>query len=443
MKSSLTKVLLLLLPLPLAIMLVCPAMYARAETDTGTKLIVDIIDGNEVERNNAYGVISKKTPLELVPFIIKNIEGKRDLEIQKRLLFALKLYPVRDTFPQWLALLKSTNSFPVKIAIIDFIITSNDRRIVMPLVDELNSPFATVRERAILGLKKIGDDRMFPYVLNMAHDPDPIKRVYALEAINHLYDRRVRGLLNEMLKDDNKSVRYYVLKCVENNRLVEMLPSIRTIAINDANWEVRIKAIDILREFNDTRAIYVLVRCLTDGNRDIRYATAKALYYFRAASTAYAVSGQLWKEDDDEIKQLLIDTLVRLKNGGGFRGLEKVLTQDKNVSLRIQAAYAIGAIGDARGLSLLMSALDDSNCRVQAEACFSLGLFRAQRGSVVRLLNVVNNETNLYVRTSALYSLRRMGDRTALTPLFDLYASETDPVFKEKLRVTVRNFITK
>lgn len=113
------------------------------------------------------------------------------------------------------------------------------------------------------------------------------------------------------------------------------------------------------------------------------------------------------------------------------------------MSLRIQAAYAIGAIGDARGLSLLMSALDDSNFRVQAEACFSLGLFRAQRGSVVRLLNVVNNETNLYVRTSALYSLRRMGDRTALAPLFDLYTSETDPVFKEKLRVTVRNFITK
>jgi hypothetical protein len=45
------------------------------------------------------------------------------------------------------------------------------------------------------------------------------------------------------------------------------------------------------------------------------------------------------------------------------------------------------------------------------------------------------------VRLSALYALQRLGDRNIILPLFDLYGVETDPVFREKLRITLRRFL--
>jgi len=52
-------------------------------------------------------------------------------------------------------------------------------------------------------------------------------------------------------------------------------------------------------------------------------------------------------------------------------------------------------------------------------------------------------EKSLYVRLAALYSLSKIGDRSSMLPLFDQYAVETDPVFREKLRFAVRGFMAR
>ena len=78
-----------------------------------------------------------------------------------------------------------------------------------------------------------------------------------------------------MLKDDNKSIRYYVLKCIEENKLKAALPNIRNSALNDDSWEVRVKAIQILENFQDRRSLYVLLNCLKDSEREVRFYTVK------------------------------------------------------------------------------------------------------------------------------------------------------------------------
>jgi HEAT repeat protein len=244
-----------------------------------------------------------------------------------------------------------------------------------------------------------------------------------------------------MMKDENKSVRYYVLKCIENNKLIEALPQIRNIALADANWEVRIKAIDVIREFNDKNALYVLIKSVSDANRDIRHASAAALRDLRIAGAAYPVSVQLATEEDDGIKNVLIEALIRIRNTGGLTGLQKILLTDKNAGLRVRAAFALGEIGDARSVTLLYQGLNDGDPKVKAEVCNSLAVFRGAHATVIKLLDVVNAEQDNYVRLSALYALQRLGDRTTILPLFDLYGVETDPVFREKLRITLRRFL--
>ena len=414
-----------------------------AGEQTAASLHSAIVRGAHEEYESAVRYIETKRPGDLLPLLKDTVLNDGDMERKDRAIDALSRYPFRSVSPLWMDLLRQSSSFPVKKRIIDVMAASDDRRVVAALVEELASPFSTVRESTIKALSKLGDDRMFPYILNMARNADPIYRVYALEAIYHLYDRRVGYLLRDLLKDENKSVRYYALKCTEHNNLAENMPIVRTLALSDPNWEVRIKSIELIRKFRDAASIHVLLRALTDMNRDIRMAAALALLEFRSPAASSAVSAQLAVEDDDAIKELLIDALIATRNGGGFRGIERVLSSDANVTLRIRAALACGDIGDARAISLLMPALSDADYRVRAETCNSLGAFRGVRAVTVKLQEVVCTETSLYVRLAALYALMRTGDRASMLPLYDQYVVETDPVFREKLRHAVRGFMTR
>jgi HEAT repeat protein len=426
----------------LAAVILVTAVQAAGE-QTAASLHSAIVRGAHEEYERSVRYIETKRPGDLLPLLKDTVLNDGDMERKDRAIDALSRYPFRSVSPLWMDLLRQSSSFPVKKRIIDVMAASDDRRVVAALVEELASPFSTVRESTIKALSKLGDDRMFPYILNMTRNPDPIYRVYALEAIYHLYDRRVGYLLRDLLKDENKSVRYYALKCTEHNNLAENMPIVRTLALSDPNWEVRIKSIELIRKFRDAASIHVLLRALGDENRDIRLAAALALLEFRSPAASSAVSAQLAVEDDDAIKELLIDALIVTRNGGGFRGIERVLSSDANVTLRIRAALACGDIGDARAIGLLMPALSDADYRVRAETCNSLGAFRGARAVTVKLQEVVCTETSLYVRLAALYALMRTGDRASMLPLYDQYVVETDPVFREKLRHAVRGFMTR
>jgi HEAT repeat protein len=413
-----------------------------AEEISYEKIVSTLLDKNSSESNKILSYISRVKPPQIPPLLVREILSERDNSSKQAAMRALQKYPLRRYIPLWLEILEKIDSFIIKNQIIDIIAASGDRRIVMTLVRELNNPFYAVRNSAILALKHIGDDRVFPYILNMSKSPDPIYRVYSLEAIYHLYDRRIYFILIDMLKDRNKSVRYYALRCIEKNKLNQALTHIRNAAIRDNNFEVRVKAIEILGGFRDYNSRYVLLKCLSDSNRSIRYASAISLYLLRLQKSAYSLSDRLYYESDDSVKEVIIETLIRLKNGGGLRGLRRVLERDKNPKMRILAAYALGKIKNRKSTALLLSAIHDKEIKVRAEVCSSLGNYR-DKIVVRKLIRVINGDRFRYVRTAALYALMSIRDRSSVLPLFDRYAFEEDPVFKEKLRIFLREFIKK
>lgn len=412
-----------------------------AEEISYEKMVSTLLDTNS-ESYKILSYISRVKPPQIPPLLVREILSERSNSSKQVAIRALQKYPLRSTIPLWLEILEKIDSFIIKKQVIDIIAASGDRRIVMGLVRELNNPFYAVRKSTILALKHIGDDRVFPYILNMSKSPDPIHRVYSLEAIYHMYDRRIYFTLIDMLKDKNKSVRYYALRCIEKNGLNQALPYVRNAAMRDSNFEVRVKAIEILGGFRDRNSKYVLLKCLSDSDRSIRYASAMSLYLLRLQRSAYPLSDRLSYESDDSVKEVMIEALIRLKNGGGLRGLRRVMEEDKNPKMRILAAYALGEIKNRKSIALLLSALHDREIKVRAEACHSLGNYR-DKIVVRRLIHVVNSDSIRYVRTAALYALMSIRDRSSVLPLFDRYAFEEDPVFKEKLRIFLREFIKK
>ncbi|TAL33825.1 MAG: HEAT repeat domain-containing protein [Spirochaetes bacterium] len=418
------------------------SMPALAEDSIDSRLISKIISSSEEDMREARDYIALNKPVSLLPSL-KKIILANPTEKKGALAFrALQSFPIKESLSTWLDMLRTTQSVSLKKEIIDFISTTGERGIVPHLVEELKSPHHDVRESAILGLKRIGDDRMLPYMLNFSRDPNPIYRVYALQAFFHIYDRRINDILMELIKDDNKSVRYFTLKCIENHKLTDYLVTIRNLALNDPEWEVRVKSITIMRAFNDRENLYVLLQCLADKHREIRYAAAVSLLEVVNAGSSYQVSTQLDLETDDEIKDMLLEMLLKSRSTGGMKGFERILMHDQNRALKIKAAFALGEIGDPSALPLLLQSLDAAqDSFLKAELSNTIGLFRGQPGSAQRLLPGLGASNTQYLRLASLYAIERLQDRAVTPQLFSIFSSEKEPVMREKLRELVQQFL--
>ncbi len=395
-------------------------------------------DGSRVNKILVY--IARNRPAELLDRLKGVLLSKADANKKKIAVKTLKYYPYKMTLNVGIDVLEKSPSFIVKKEIIEYLKGSHKKKIVLPIAQELDSPFYSVRESAILALKAIGDDRMYPYILNMMGSKNPVHKVYALEAMFHIYDMRFYSLLIKMIKDDNKSIRYYSLKCIEKNKLRDALPHIRRTAIRDEYWEVRVKAIQILGVLPDKPSLYTLLTCLKDKNTNIRLASSESLLALKFKKSARSLSGQLAVESDDRIKRTIIDTLIKIKVPGVFKGLKKILLSEKNIMLRVRSAYALGSIRSKGAVPILLQGLKDPDPKVRAEVCNSLGNFNIKKSGTA-LLNMINDEQVRYVRSAALYSIKRLKKKYFILPLFDRYTIENDPIIKEKMRFVLRGFL--
>ena len=88
--------------------------------------------------------------------------------------------------------------------------------------------------------------------------------------------------------------------------------------------------------------------------------------------------------------------------------------------------------GEARerhAVNALSAALADTDRRVRAEVCAALGAYREKRAQDELVRMSLSNDDR-YVRTAALYALRRIADRASVNALHERAAAEKDPVIK-------------
>ncbi|OHD64346.1 MAG: hypothetical protein A2176_01795 [Spirochaetes bacterium RBG_13_51_14] len=372
--------------------------------------------------------------------LVDSVLSAEDEAVRHEYIKKLRTYPPEEVGSCWLELLNDTGRLGLKVRIIDQMSEYNDKRFVMPLAQYLISPHNPIRKSAARALKKIGDDRLYPVILGMVNSDTPVHRIYFIEAMNYLYDRRFFPSLINLLRDDNKSVRIYVLNCLKENRITESLVMMRGAALGDKNDEVRIAAIDAIGALRDGNALGVLHAVLSDKNRDVRCESARVLSLFSSPASVVPISYRLLVEDDNEIKELMIGTLAALRQAGDIRGLEKIMLNDGNSALRIRSAYVLGFSGSLQALMALRRGLADDDYRVRAEVCNSLGNYR-NRLALASLFEVLEKRDLVYVRSAALYSIKRINDKSSLMGLFDLYTREGDPIFKEMLRDAIREYI--
>jgi len=127
----------------------------------------------------------------------------------------------------------------------------------------------------------------------------------------------------------------------------------------------------------------------------------------------------------------------KMKARRDVSGLIKALEYKKDVSIRQQAALALGQIGDTQAVEVLIHALDDAN--VCAAAAGALGLIRDRQAvkPLIALITIYHtwwDAAEAYeIRQAVFQALGRMGDPRAVDLLINYLRNESPPYEKNKV----------
>ncbi|GJL68088.1 MAG: hypothetical protein NPIRA06_07230 [Nitrospirales bacterium] len=180
--------------------------------------------------------------------------------------------------------------------------------------------------------------------------------------------------------------------------------------LNDPEWVVRREAVTTLGEMGDERCIEPLVRCLRDGDWQVRDAAVESiamigspavellLRYIRDYDARKSVIKALGKINDERVLDPLISmlhndefkddatwALAELGQPAVGRLLECLKNQDEVI--RKQAILALGEIKDSSSVDLLMEGLQDSDWFIRLSSAAALEKIGDPRGrEAIKLL---------------------------------------------------------
>lgn len=207
-------------------------------------------------------------------------------------------------------------------------------------------------------------------------------------------------------------------------------------ALRDTEWTVRLTAIEALSQINDPRSIEALASVLKDEKPAVHKAAMEVLVKFGTPAV-----NALTRALTDKIAIARLNAAVALGKIGDKNATPALINAlgDAEAPVREAVAHALGLIGDQRAIDPLSTLLQDGNARVAdavAQALHKIGLptdpasqarFAVARNDWNRavalgasaldaLVGALNNESS-DVRRNAAKSLGLIGDARAVTAL--------------------------
>lgn len=104
--------------------------------------------------------------------------------------------------------------------------------------------------------------------------------------------------------------------------------------------------------------------------------------------------------------------LGALDASDAVEALAKAVGGDSDAEVRSQAAWALGAIGDRQAVAALVSALTDAEPKVRRQAAWALGAI-GDRQAVDGLVKALRDDTHAETRAQSAWALGAIGDNRA------------------------------
>jgi HEAT repeat protein len=299
-------------------------------------------------------------------------------------------------------------------------------------------PQAALRAEANRAVAIRRDERIYPLIGQLLAAENAIDKIYAMETLLALKDERAVPLLLLQLSNPNKNVRYFALKTLEAIASDKAQFGVINLAQNEADEEVRLKAVEILRQFKTGPVFSALQRLISDSKLPVR---AKALDSALAQNDkryANAISEHLARETDMAQKHALLRALLTLGSGGGMNGVLALLKKETDTELLLWSAHACIRFSEQRcaePLSHLVASSADET--IVLEGVVALGAFR-QKKHLPQLLGLVADPARAQlIRSAALISVSQFDSEAAIQQLFVTYDIEND----QSIRVQIKSYL--
>jgi HEAT repeat protein len=192
--------------------------------------------------------------------------------------------------------------------------------------------------------------------------------------------------------------------------------------LNDSEWVVRREAVITLGEMGDERCVEPLVRCLRDGDWQVRDAAVEAI----AMIGSPAVDLLLRYIRDYDARKSVIKALGKINDE---RVLDPLISMLHNDEFKDDATWALAELGQP-AVGRLLDCLKSPDEVIRKQAILALG--EIKDSSSVDLLIERLQDPDWFIRLSAASALEKIGDprgREAIKPLIK------DPDLVVRLRI--------
>jgi HEAT repeat protein len=198
----------------------------------------------------------------------------------------------------------------------------------------------------------------------------------AAEILDKLGDARVVQSLVVVLRDGHWKVRIIdvlgkLWEQLEDTTLRTQMVDALIAALGDNKSKVRSRAIEVLVELGDHRAVPSLIAVLKDSDAGVRAKAAWALGKFGDARAVDSLIVAL-RDRSKRVRSRAADVLARLEDTRAVPPLMAALRNDPIAGVRSKAAWALGMLGDARAVEPLIAALKDRDSSVRSKATGAL-----------------------------------------------------------------------
>jgi len=228
-----------------------------------------------------------------------------------------------------------------------------------------------IREDAAVALGQFDDPRSIQPLIRLLRDSDRAVREAAAASLTALGQPAVQSL-GFCLQDQNLQVQEAaasILATIADDQVFEPLLA----ALLNPNWIVRMSAAKGLTRLKNPRSIETLIVLLQDKVPAVRDEACRAIQAIGEASIPPLLKGL--QDPNWRIRLRAVEALTLLKPQAAVAPLMNLVAHDSDSAVRQDAVRALGQIGDAHAIPLLLDSLTTPS--LQLKAIEALGNLRA------------------------------------------------------------------
>lgn len=274
---------------------------------------------------------------------------------------------------------------------------------LLTLVDSKESDLV---DKARLILSQIGKNGLDMFIAELSN-PNPVIRLYLIELLGQIKDRRALVPLINQLNDANPVL---IAKCIESIGLIGDKQAIEHVAIkyNHPDAKVRENVAVTLGKLADPRCLAALLYLINDPIENIQLAAIRSLGSVKdIQSIPYMIP--LIKHANPNIAAAAIEVLGKL-GGTNIVPMIQQTVHSENVMVRKAAATALGNIGGPETVGSLLEFLNDKETIVVSTAAMAIGKMKLVQ-AIPALTAIIKGQNDVGKRM-AVKALTQIGSNS-------------------------------